>query len=660
MAQLQVVVLARLFISITRVIHVSMVFLVSPITKANPLRSQTICRWVMIRLKSIGKFIVKRLLPTFACAWVFFVIPPVSLQGQYVFEFHTGSALGSAGTALVGQTGSVNYTQNGITLTAEAFRDGTSSGNKFNGSNASAFGVTKYAAGDNTTRIDNLAGNESIQFSFNLAGTFDGIDLHYIEESSNEGTLHFAGSGSTVQLNTSNSDHGSYDNFVFSSPYSFSANEVITLGMHSSADSGENYSLQSFTITPKGTYWDTDSGNSGASTGTTASGNWSGSNWNFNSDGSGSNGNWDNSQANVATFSAGTDATGSSAIVADLASVVLSGITVEEGGIAINAGAGDLSLDGTAAFNVGTSSSLTVNEALVFGSGDTLNKTGDGILTIGESNSYTAGTTTISKGLLQVASSKTLSGGVTGTGSDKSILGGDGTISGTTTIGSGTGEVDVISPGDGYATSLSSASSQKQAPSGRTTSAEAIGSLTTNTLNWNSGGVYDWEISDFDPSNNNGYDVLNITNLTFDNSNNYDINILPVNSSGGAGVMSNYANTGNNYTTTNGFLFLDAGSVTNSPGTGDVSSFFDIRADDFAYQVNSWYGDWGVHHDGSGNFYLTYSVVPEPSTYAMVFGLFGIIFLNPRSRTSLLGFLSRIRGQNQFRKQHIRNALPYS
>lgn len=582
-------------------------------------------------------------MPSIACACIIFVIPPVSLQGQYVFEFHTGSALGTAGTALDGQAGSVNYTQDGITLTAESFLNATSSGTKINGAGTS-FGVNATGSGDETQRIDNDLGNESIQFSFNLAGTFDKIDLRYIEESSNEGTLNFAGSGTTVQLNTGNSDHGTNDNFVFSSPYSFSANEVITLGLHSSADSGENYSLESFTITPKGTYWDTDSGNSGASTGTTASGNWSGSNWNFNSDGSGTNGSWDNSQANIATFSAGTDATGSSAIVADLASVVLSGITVEEGDIDINAGAGDLSLDGTAAFNVGSGSNLTVNEALVFGSGDTLNKTGDGILTIGESNSYTAGTTTISKGLLQVASSKTLSGGVTGTGSDKSILGGDGTISGTTTIGSATGEVDVISPGLGYATSLTSASSQKQAPSGRSTSAEAIGSLTTNTLNWNSGGVFDWEISDFDSSNNSGFDVLNVNNLTFDGSNNYGINIMAVNSSGGAGVMSNYANTGNNYTTTNGFLFLDAGSVTNSPGTGDVSSFFDMRADDFAYQVNSWYGDWGVHHDGSGNFYLTYSVVPEPSTYAMVFGLFGFMFLNRTSRKAIIQKASEISG----------------
>ncbi len=457
----------------------------------------------MIRLKSIGKFCVKSFLPTFACAWIFYVIPPVNLHGQYVFEFHDGSSRQAVGDAFDDEAGSATYTLNGIILTAEAFLDGSSSGTILNGAGTS-FGVNATGSGDETQRIDNKLGNESIQFSFDRSGTFDEIELFYIDKSSNEATLHFAGSGTTLELNKAHPNFSSPQSahtdaeFDFSTAYTFSANEVITLGISSSAENNENYSLEDFTITPYAT------------------------------------------------------------------------------------------------------------------------------------------------------------GGV------KTMLWGDGSVGGTTAIGTGGSEVDVISPGLGFGTSISSASSQKQSTTGRSSSADAIGSLSVNTLNWNSGGVYDWEISDFDPSNNNGYDVLNITNLTFDNSNNYDINILPVNSSGGAGVMSNYANTGNNYTTTNGFLFLDAGSVTNSPGTGDVSSFFDIRADDFAYQVNSWYGDWGVHHDGSGNFYLTYSVVPEPSTYAMVFGLFGIIFLNPRSRTSLLGFLSRIRGQNQFRKQHIRNALPYS
>ena len=36
----------------------------------------------------------------------------------------------------------------------------------------------------------------------------------------------------------------------------------------------------------------------------------------------------------------------------------------------------------------------------------------------------------------------------------------------------------------------------------------------------------------------------------------------------------------------------------------------------------NWWGDWNVWYDGSGDFYLQYLAVPEPSTYIMVTGLF--------------------------------------
>ena len=138
--------------------------------------------------------------------------------------------------------------------------------------------------------------------------------------------------------------------------------------------------------------------------------------------------------------------------------------------------------------------------------------------------------------------------------------------------------------------------------------------------------------------------MLNVTNLTFDGSNNYDLNIMALNSSGGAGYVASPTNILNQYSQTNGFKFLNAGSVSNSPGTGDVSSSFDIRSEDFSYYVGNWYGDWGVHHDGSGGFYLTYTAVPEPSTYAMVLGLVGFIFLNRTSRKALFRNARKITG----------------
>ena len=85
-------------------------------------------------------------------------------------------------------------------------------------------------------------------------------------------------------------------------------------------------------------HWDTHNDSAGASSNDlNATGNWAGSNWNSNSDGSGSNGAWSN--GNTAIFSAGSDATGSSTITANL-NATLGGLTVEEGDITIASGSG--------------------------------------------------------------------------------------------------------------------------------------------------------------------------------------------------------------------------------------------------------------------------------------------------------------------------------
>ena len=90
-------------------------------------------------------------------------------------------------------------------------------------------------------------------------------------------------------------------------------------------------------------YWDTD-GNNALNAG------WNSTNWNTNSDGSGTKSGWTNQD--TAIFSAVTDATGSSTITADLNSMTLGGLTVEEGVITIASGSGSLTLSGNADFNV--------------------------------------------------------------------------------------------------------------------------------------------------------------------------------------------------------------------------------------------------------------------------------------------------------------------
>lgn len=248
----------------------------------------------------------------------------------------------------------------------------------------------------------------------------------------------------------------------------------------------------------------------------------------------------------------------------------------------------------------------------------------DGTLVIGDgssdgSNLDSDNTITINKGKLEIADNESVSLTVQGSsGSGKSMIGGKGTIS-TVTIGDASGEVDYISPGRGISSSLSP--SQKGVDIDAST--DSIGTLTVTTLNWNSGGVFDWQIKDFNPAGGTAgtdWDKLNFTTLNFEAGQTFDINILAVQNDGTAGNVSNDSNTWNEYATNNGFLFL-SGTTVNNLSDGDVSSSFNIRSDDFYYQTGNYYGDWGVYKDG-GNFYLTYSVVPEPSTYIMVTGLF--------------------------------------
>ena len=70
---------------------------------------------------------------------------------------------------------------------------------------------------------------------------------------------------------------------------------------------------------------------------------------------------------------------------------------------------GDLTLSGTANFSISENSPLTISEPSLYG-GNTLNKTGKGLFTLGTNNVDASGTTTISQGKIDIASGVTLSG----------------------------------------------------------------------------------------------------------------------------------------------------------------------------------------------------------------------------------------------------------
>lgn len=174
----------------------------------------------------------------------------LTANAQATFFFHDGSNTIGTGLVFDDAAGSVQDTQGAFTLTAEAFLDGDSTGTAFNGATGS-FGINDSPTGDETQRFDNDNGIESMQFSFNIGGTFQSIDLRFIEETSNEAILIFDG-GNTYQLNSTTALSGDDD---FSIGEVFTAGQIITLQMSLSAGPGENFSLERFTVVPEpGTY----------------------------------------------------------------------------------------------------------------------------------------------------------------------------------------------------------------------------------------------------------------------------------------------------------------------------------------------------------------------------------------------------------------------
>ena len=262
----------------------------------------------------------------------------------------------------------------------------------------------------------------------------------------------------------------------------------------------------------------------------------------------------------------------------------------------------------------------------------------DGTLVVGHNTGAGSGTVTINKGKLEVSSNVTNMANTIQGGSGKSLIGGDGTVA-SVTIGSDANEVDYLSPGQGVSSSLTP--SQKQVGLGNGTANDAIGSFTATNLSLLGGGVYDWEIQDFDgTTGGTDYDVMNFTNLTFGSSSDrFTINIMGIQSSDGtAGAPDNLASIwgksrqGAGSGSTNGFKFLAGNSGTINWGGwandgSDINDYFEFRFDDLAWntsnngQYNQWGQDWSVLYSG-GDFYLQFSAAPEPSTYIMVTGLF--------------------------------------
>jgi autotransporter-associated beta strand protein len=251
-----------------------------------------------------------------------------------------------------------------------------------------------------------------------------------------------------------------------------------------------------------------------------------------------------------------------------------------------------------------------------------------GTLVAGHANALgSSNTVTITKGKLEVENVVTLAPTtITAGDSEKTMIGGRGTLDKSITIGEGNGEIDVISPGDGISSSLSNSDSQQQVSLGDRTN--AIGTFTvsaplvSDSLTLASGGVFDWEVSDFTGSAGTDWDLLKFDTLTISatTANPFIINVMSLAADGSAGPMAG-GNVSQSYTS-NGFKFMEAtGNGSGWSGSAGLVDKFSVVSNNWAHYNDQHLHDWNVWYDGSGAFYLQYSAVPEPSTYMMVTGL---------------------------------------
>ena len=298
------------------------------------------------------------------------------------------------------------------------------------------------------------------------------------------------------------------------------------------------------------------------------------------------------------------------------------GAVVGNGIFAVSgAGSNVVNLTGTVANTVTTS--VGPGAILIIGSGGTITGpvTTSGILNFTNPGSQTlSGVISGSGGLNIGAGTTTLSGNNTYSGptditGGKLILTGSNTGGGTITVGSGgvfagTGSTTgplILNPG--------SAVSPGASP----------GILNVGATTFAGGAHFAFEINSTSAAPGMGWDLLSISGaltITATPVNPFIIDLTSLNLSNNAALLANFTNT-NSYS----WQFVAT--------TGGVTGF---SAGAFQYNASQFQNSLGAGHffvsESSGNLFLNFTPVPEPSTYALLALGLGVIVVLSRRRRS--------------------------
>ena len=362
-------------------------------------------------------------------------------------------------------------------------------------------------------------------------------------------------------------------------------------------------------------YWDANGTATGAGA-TTPAGTWGTSPfWNTIAAGTGTTGAW--VDGNTAVFSAGTDATGNYTVTVS-GTQTIGGLTVEEGSPYLNGGI--LYLPGATPFDI--TGDVTINST-INGAGSLI-KTGPGELSLSGSNTYTGGTT-INGGTVSVVSNLPF-------GTGPVTVNSGGTLS---VNEYSTNSVLVLNPGSrlagiygGYQ-NATIGTGVILAPGIAATGFDAIGDLTFDDLTLGPGGALEMHVK------SNGatfsYDTVNVQNvstltISATSGNPFTLKLISLNSDYELGTLADGGLiAGNTYT----LAFLSTQGISGTLTLGDNllinASGFDTLPGGTIFGLNL-VGD---------DYFLTFTPVPEPSTYALMLaglGLSGLAAWRKRRR----------------------------